>query len=118
MLTKPPHIEQRELAERIMATDQTKQPERLVLFSDNEEYDAELQAAVKEKWIAAWLYLRHLTTADDNTESGKARSDFALFSQFTSEVLSTSIDSRHVALRREIREFLKAERTRIRIQKE
>lgn len=35
-----------------------------MLFADNEQFDAELRAAVREKWIAAWLYLRHLSISE------------------------------------------------------
>jgi hypothetical protein len=108
MLTRP-HVELREGAERILGKDQERRPERLILFADNEPFDAELRACVREKWIAAWLYLRHLAIADDG-DGGDVRTDFIVISRLVEQALSASSDPRHTALRKEIRELLKAER--------
>jgi hypothetical protein len=110
MLTRP-HVELREGAERILGKDQEQLPERLILFADNEPFDSELRASVREKWIAAWLYLRHLASADDG-DGGDARTDFIVISRLVEHSLSASGDPRHIALRKEIRELLKAERAR------
>jgi hypothetical protein len=112
MLTRPPFVEQRDSTERILGTDQTKQPERLILFSGNEEFDAELRAAVREKWIAAWLYLRHLNDAVGGAANERVHADFILYSQFTNEALALSANARHRELRREIRDLLREERAR------
>jgi hypothetical protein len=108
MLTRP-HVELREGAERILGKDQERRPERLILFADNEPFDSELRASVREKWIAAWLYLRHLAHADDG-DGGDVRTDFIVISRLVEQALSASSDPRHTALRKEIRELLKAER--------
>ena len=60
----PPHVAQRRAAELVFGDDQERQPQGRVLFAKNEQFDAQLRAAVREDWIAAWLYLRHLTTGD------------------------------------------------------
>ncbi len=105
----PPHVEQREGAERILGKDQERRPERFILFADNEQFDAELRAAVRERWIAAWLYLRHLSTAGEACPDD-IRAELMVVSRLVEQALSSSRDARHMRLRKEIREFLKAER--------
>jgi hypothetical protein len=108
MLTRP-HVEQRERAEQILGKDQERKPERLVLFADNEQFDAELRAAVREKWIAAWLYLRHLSTSN-GTDQDDIRDELTMVSRMVLQALSSSHDARHIRLRKEIRELLKTQR--------
>lgn len=110
MLTQP-HIEQRQAAELILGPDQERRPERLVLFADNEQFDAELNAAVREKWIAAWLYLQHLSTADDVAFHAN-EPELVRIANLVDYVLSSSDAPRHVRLRREIRDFLRSRRSR------
>jgi hypothetical protein len=110
MLT-PPHIEQRATAEQILGKDQERLPERLILFADNSRFDAALQAAVREKWIAAWLYLKYLYSAgggppDDN------KAELITVGRLAQHALGSSRDPRHKSLRKEIQDFLRAERTR------
>jgi hypothetical protein len=81
-----------------------------VLFSDNEEFDKELQAAVREKRVAAWLYLNHLNNGDDASESSKT--ELITFARLVEYALSSSNNLRHKRLREEIRSLLKAERSR------
>ena len=109
MLT-PPHIEQREGAERILGKDQERRPERLILFADNEQFYAQLSDAVKERWIAAWLYLQHLSTVD--TCPADIRAELTRVSRLVQRALDSSSDPRHIQLQRQIREFLRAERAR------
>jgi hypothetical protein len=109
-MLSPPHIELRQAAEQILSRDQERRPERLVLFADNDQFDSELQAAVRERWIAAWLYLKHLSSAED-TRADDIRAEFITVGRLLGHVLSSSNDPRHVRLRREIREFLRAQRT-------
>jgi hypothetical protein len=106
MLTEP-HVELRRAAELISGADQEQEPERLVLFADNEEFDAELQAAVREKWIAAWLYLRHLVTADDDPE-------LITVASLVDRVLKYSDDARHIELREKIQDYLGSLKSRTR----
>jgi hypothetical protein len=106
-----PDIEQRDGAERILGKDQERLPERLVLFAGNEQFDAELRAAVRERWIAAWLYLRHLNTSDA-TYPEDVRTELLVVSQLVQHALTSSQDPRHARLRREIRDLLRAERGR------
>ena len=110
MLTSP-HIEQRRAAELIFAADQEQDPEPLVLFGYNEEFDAELQAAVKEKWIAAWLYLQHVSTADD----GSLLDDdlqLVTVASLVDQILKYSDNPRHIRLRKDIEAFLEQRRSR------
>ncbi|MGH8625650.1 MAG: hypothetical protein ACREYC_10385 [Gammaproteobacteria bacterium] len=104
-----PHDEQRERAEQILGRDQQRQPERLVLFADNEYFDAALRAAVREKWIAAWLYLRHLSTSN-GADQDEIRTELMVVSPMALQALSSSNDVRHIRLRKEIRDFLKTQR--------
>ncbi len=104
----PPHVEQRGTAERILGRDPERTPERLILFSDNAEYDDALNAAVRERWISAWLYLRHLNSvvvegANDTHE------EFILMSRLAMNALRSSTDERHDRLRAEIRAVLDAD---------
>jgi hypothetical protein len=110
MLT-PPHIEQRAAAERILGKDQERQPERLVLFADNEQFDEQLQSAVRENWIASWLYLQHLVTAHD-TDSADLKTQRIRVGRLADHALSASSDPRHIKLRKEIHEFLAQQRSR------
>jgi hypothetical protein len=115
MLT-PPHIEQRAGAERILGKDQERLPERLVLFADNEHFDARLTNAVRERWIAAWLYLQHLSTADTCPED--IRAELTRVSRLVQRALDGSSDPRHTKLQRRIRELLRTERARRRTREE
>ena len=108
-----PHVVQRREAERVLGEDQERNPERLVLFAENEQFDAELRAAVREKWIAAWLYLRHLTEADEGVPD-QVTAEFILVSRLTEHALGSSRQDRHVRIRKEIREVLRVERARSR----
>ena len=110
MLT-PPHTEQRKAAEQIFGKDQERLPERLILFADNQQFDAELRAVVRERWIAAWLYLHHLCTAED-ASSDDARNELITVGRLAEHALSLSMDPLHIQLRTQIREFLRAERAR------
>jgi hypothetical protein len=105
-----PHIQQREGAERILGKDQERQPERLILFADNEQFDAELRAAVRERWIAAWLYLQHLSS--DEICPDDVRAELTKVSRLVQHALASSSDARHIRIRRQIRELLRAERAR------
>jgi hypothetical protein len=109
MLT-PPHLEQRKAAEQILGKDQERRPERLILFADNQQFDAELRAVVREKWIVAWLYLKYLYTADEASPDD-ARNELITVGRLAQHALSSSTDPRHIRLRREIRQFLRDERT-------
>ena len=104
MLTRP-HVELRDGAERILGKDQERRPERLILFAENEPFDSELRASVREKWIAAWLYLRHLASAEDG-DGHDLRTDLLVLSRFVAHTLNASSDPRHVALRKEISDLL------------
>jgi hypothetical protein len=108
MLTRP-HLELRERAEQMLGKDQERQPERLVLFADNEQFDAELRAAVREKWIAAWLYLRHLSTSE-GADKDDIQAELTVVSRMVLQALRSSHDVRHIRLRKEIRELLKDQR--------
>jgi hypothetical protein len=110
MLT-PPHIQQRAAAEQILGQDQERLPERLVLFADNSQFDDALEAAVIEKWIAAWLYLKHLYSEGDDT-SGDSKAELITVGRLAQHALGSSSDPRHKSLRKEIQAFLRAERNR------
>jgi hypothetical protein len=105
----PPHAEQRRAAELISAADQEQDPRRLVLFADNEKFDAELQAARQEKWIASWLYLQHVSAADDGSlhvDDHEDDSELVTFANLVIRVLKSSTTPRHIKLREEIETFL------------
>jgi hypothetical protein len=95
-------------AERALGENPERSPERLVLFSANPQFDAVLTAAVREKWISAWLYLRH------RVEAGKCPEDlwaaFQILSRHVESALTGSDDDRHIELRHEARRLAKAER--------
>jgi hypothetical protein len=104
-----PHYGQREAAERIFGKDPGRQPERLVLFADNEQFEEALLAAGKEKWIATWLYMKHLYDAQEgNTEDlvqVASMIDYALKSP------RNAPNARHEKLREEIKNFRKGRST-------
>ena len=110
MLTSP-HTELRLAAEQILGKDQERRPERLILFADNNQFDSALRAAVRERWIAAWLYLKHLYTADDASLED-IQPELIRVSRLAQHALRSSRSPRHVRLRKEIGEFLKAEKGR------
>jgi hypothetical protein len=110
MLT-PPHIEQRQAAELILGVDPEQRPERLVLFADNEQFDAELNAAVREKWIAAWLYLRYLNTADNDSRHDN-EPELVRVTNLVNYILSSSDAPQHAQLKEEISDFLRSIRSR------
>lgn len=110
MLTAP-HIEQRQAAELILPADPERQPEPLVLFADNEQFYAELNAAVREKWIAAWLYLRYLSPGDNSSRHDN-EPELVRIANLVKYMLSSSEAPQHVRLKEEIRDFLGSRRSR------
>jgi hypothetical protein len=110
MLTAP-HIEQRQAAQLILGEEPDRNPEPLVLFAGNEQFYDELSAAVREKWIASWLYLQHLTTADDVAFHAN-EPELVRIANLVNWVLSSSNNPRHVRLREEIQVFLRSRRSR------
>ncbi len=111
VLLTPPHIEQRQAAELVLGVDPQRRPERLILFAGNEKFDAELNAAVREKWIAAWLYLRYFSTIDNNSLYDNEPELVAIANQ-VSYMLGSSDAPRHVRLKEEIRDFLRSRKPR------
>lgn len=109
MLTRP-DIEQRERAEQILGKDQERTPEPLVLFAKNVQFDSELRAAVREKWIAAWLYLRHLNTSE-GMDQDDVRIKLMVVSRMVEQALGSSDDARHRSLREEIGRLVETQRT-------
>ena len=109
MLTAP-HIEQRQEAQLILGEEPDRNPEPLVLFAGNEQFYDELNDAVREKWIAAWLYLQHLSTADDVTFRAN-EAELVRIASLVRYILSSSGAPRHVRLRKEIGDFLSSRRS-------
>lgn len=105
-----PDLEQRDGAERILGKDPDRQPERLILFAGNQQFDAALRASVREKWISACLYLRHLHQSNEGAGDDSITNDFIFVSRLVEKALSSSRDGRHTMLGREIRELLELER--------
>ena len=105
-----PDRECRDTAWRILGRDQVRLPERLTLFAKNDDYDAALRAAVRERWIAAWLYLQHLTTGTDAPIPDDVVAEFVRVGSFVQQALDGSSDPRHKALRREVRDLLRTQR--------
>lgn len=103
----PPHIAQRRAAELVFGHDQERVPQGRVLFAKNQQFDAELRAAVREDWIAAWLYLQHLSTA--SAEAALLyQAELVTIGSLADYALSSSDEPRHVKIRNEISEFLKS----------
>jgi hypothetical protein len=103
-----PDEDQRRGVEFIVGPDPERLPERLVLFAGNERFAVSLDSAAREKWISAWLYLRHRT--DDRECPQELRDELAKVTRFLQNALTDSKDPRHVTLRREIRRQARAER--------
>ena len=101
-----PHYGQREAAERIFGQDPGRQPQRLVLFADNGQFEEALLAAGKEKWIATWLYMKHLYDAQEgNTEE---LVQVASMIEYALKSPKNAPNARHEKLREEIQNFRKA----------
>jgi hypothetical protein len=108
MLERPDR-EQRRAAERMLGIDPERHPERLILYSADSDFDLELTAAVREKWIAAWLYLDHDTDGGQNC-SEEARAEFLNLCALVQLALATSEDPRHKRLRHDISRLLRGRR--------
>jgi hypothetical protein len=107
----PPHREQQRRAEWILGTDPAMRPERLILFAGNPAFDAELLAAVRENWIAAWLYCRHLASAEDPCPDDLWE-ELAELGPLVQDMLKSSREKRHQTLREDIRRFLRTRQPR------
>ena len=96
--------------ERTVGKDPERSPEqqRHVLFSGNPQFDVMLTDAVREQWVAAWLYLRHRTEAGDCSE--EVRDAFRTLTPHLELALGGSPDERHGLLRRELRRMKKVDR--------
>jgi hypothetical protein len=107
-LLQLPHREQRQAAERMLGRDQELRPEPLTLFGGNEQFNAVLEDAVTEKWIAAWLYLRHRSSAEACPED--VRTELRVVSPLAERALKQSLkrspNARHERLLKEIGDFL------------
>jgi hypothetical protein len=104
-LLERPDRELRLAVERMVGKDPQRLPEHSVLYSAADDFNAELMAAVKEKWIAAWLYARHLLDASESP-SPDDRPDFFVLSQLVAAALEGSTDPRYVRLREDIDRLL------------
>jgi hypothetical protein len=91
--------------------DPEKDAQRLVLFADNEQFDAELNAAVREKWIAAWLYLRYLNAAD-NDSGHDNEPELVRVANLVNYILRSSDAPQHAQVKKEISDFLRFRRSR------
>jgi hypothetical protein len=105
----PPHREQQRRAEWILGSDPAMRPERLILFAGNPTFDAELLAAVRENWIAAWLYSRHLASAEDPYRDDLWE-DLEVLGPLVQDMLKSSREKRHQTLRADIARFLRTRR--------
>jgi hypothetical protein len=107
----PPHLEQQRRAEWILGTDPVMRPEPLILFAGNPAFDAELVAAVRENWIAAWLYFRHLASAEDPYPDDLWE-ELEVLGPLVEDMLKSSPEKRHQALREDIHRFLRTRQPR------
>ena len=105
-----PHIEQRVSVERIYGPDQERLPEHLTLYSDGRDYDVALRESVRERWIAAWLYIHHVRYGAEGNSDPLIVSELVTIGRLTRHALSDSTDPRHAAIRKEIGEVLRVER--------
>ena len=102
-----PHAAQRRAAELVFGSDQERLPQGRVLFALNEQFDEALRGAVRENWIATWLYLRHLSTGDLAAEL-RYEAELRTVGSLADYALSSSDDPRHIGIRKEIAEFLQS----------
>jgi hypothetical protein len=109
-LSRPDH-EQRIAAQGILGRDQVRNPERFVLFGDNSGFDTELRAAVREKWIAGWLYLRHLQSGPAGKDDGTVQAEMLDVGPLVVQALEGSTEARHVRLLREVKRLLESVET-------
>ncbi len=106
-----PHLEQLRRAEWILGPDPVMKPERLILFAGNPRFDAALLGASRENWIAAWLYLRHLASAEDPC-SDDLWEELETLGPLVQDMLKSSPERRHEILRQDIDRFLQAGQAR------
>jgi len=105
--TLPPHDFLRLSNEATLGKDRQRTGDRPVLFADNTGFSADLARSARERWIAAWLYLR-------NRHSDQAlRADPALFSELKrlgesllQELKDVSDDPFVAELRRKVLELI------------
>jgi hypothetical protein len=103
----PPHVEQRAAITSITGPDPDRFPERRTLFAGAPDFGVALQDSVRERWIAAWLYLRHLKGgADDDAVDP----ELARFSGLADRALHGSGDPRHRTVRAEMSALADPER--------
>jgi hypothetical protein len=107
----PPHREQQRRAEWILGTDPAMRPERLILFAGNPAFDAALLAAVRENWIAAWLYFRHLASAE-HPYRDDVWEELEVLGPLVQDMLKSSREERHQTLRADIGRFLRTRQRR------
>jgi hypothetical protein len=87
----PPHDDQRATIATVVHPDRNQYPDRMALFAGDPAFAAALQDVVRERWIAGWLYLRHLKGgADDDVDPELAR-----YSEFAAAELEESDNPRH-----------------------
>jgi hypothetical protein len=104
-----PHVEQQRTIERAVGSNRTRQPERPALFADAPAYDAALLDSAKERWIAAWLYLRHLHL-DSGDEASNVAELLTVARRAQNALLGGETPPRHQRVLDEIKAFLDADR--------
>jgi len=96
------------LAEHVFGKDQERRPERMVLFADNPPFEAALNVAVRQKWIAAWLFMKYLLAEDGADYTREA----SILAPLVLRALGDSKDRRDLELKREIRTLLRQMRAK------
>lgn len=103
-LPERPDREQRRKAERILGRDSQREQEETILFAGNPRFRAELVAAARENWVAAWLYLHHRVTAGIAPDA--LRRNARRVAVMVRAELDDSDEPRHRTLRAQIDAFL------------
>jgi len=74
-LTLTPHELLRSSVESLLGKDRQKTGETPVLFASNPAFARELRRSVRERWIAAWHYVRHRYSEDDLRQNQTLRAE-------------------------------------------
>ena len=104
-----PHDELEHMIETIVHGDPEQHPERMTLFSGHPPFDAALGNAVCERWIAAWLYLRH--RAESDGPGSGAAADLVTLASLAGQFLRRSENPRHRRIWREMKALTDEEPT-------
>jgi len=104
-ITLPPHQALRASIESLIGKDPQQTGNKIVLYSARKEFDGEIASSIRERWIAAWYYLRYRYSSNTFGKSEVIRDELSRLSETVLHNLTKVEDERYSRIRQDINEI-------------